>query len=278
MKSIEILLPYCSLENEPDQIRITLKANIIARAASIFKVERITLYRSRSDKKSCKDQKEILGLLLRYFVTPPYLKKKIFGKRKELKYVGMAYPLQIPTHSLSKKAKEGDIRVGLVERVKESAIFADIGVGKQVKISNSNYELKRGDLIFVKVKKGDLSELEIIKNPDIYVGYSVRECENPLDYLKEKKKEGLIIGTSKFGDPIWENLKEVEEKLKSSDKVVVVFGEPYRGIFEIFKQLGGNTDDLFHGIYNLVRDQGTKTIRMEEALFIALSLLNVLSS
>ncbi|MGC9115017.1 MAG: putative RNA uridine N3 methyltransferase [Fervidicoccaceae archaeon] len=274
---LEILLPYCTLENEPDLLRETLKSNMIARYSSIFKVSKILLYNSRK-MIECKEQKERLTLYLTFFRTPPYLRKKIFGKRKELRYSGIAYPLQTPTHTLKSKPQIGEIREGLVLRVKHGKALVEVGLKAPVSVNLDSFEAIEGKTVFLKVSSVSPLKLELTNRPKDWIGYEIEDAGRLESYLRRIKGERTVIGTSRKGEPVWENWKKIEESMKKTDrKVTIVFGEPYRGIYEIAKDLSINTDDFFDGIYNFVKDQGTKTIRTEEAIPIVLSVIHFIN-
>lgn len=86
----------------------------------------------------------------------------------------------------------------------------------------------------------------------------------------------MKVGTSRFGEdiraimPVFQ--KVVHDKKYSS--IEFYFGSYDRGLREI---IGGKNPLSFFDVFvNLVPSQGTKTIRTEEAILIALSLFNVL--
>ncbi|MEM0112949.1 MAG: putative RNA uridine N3 methyltransferase [Fervidicoccaceae archaeon] len=274
---IELLLPYCTLENEPDILRETIKANIIARYASIFRVSRILLYRSRR-KKECFEPSKRFALLLNVFRTPPYLRRKIYGKRKELKYLGLAYPLQSPTHTVKPSPREGELREGLVEKVERGRILVDIGLRAPtwVEASETN-RIKVGDVFLFRVTSAHPLQVERIESSDEWIGYEVKNVGYLHSYLKRVAGTRAVIGTSRLGEPIWENLRRVSEIMRTSGwKITLVFGEPYRGLYDIAKELSIDVNEYFNGIYNFVMNQGTRTVRTEEAIPIVLSVVSIL--
>jgi len=274
---IEIMLPYCTLENEPDLLRETIKASIIARYSSIFRVSKILLYNGRRTNQ-CSDLRKRLVLFLSFFRSPPYLRKKIFGRRKELKYAGLGYPLQIPSHVVKAKPKEGEIREGLILKVGEGKALVDAGLSKPVWVELKGRDVKEKELQFFKVLSVSPLKLEMIESPGSWMGYAVEDVGFIQSYLKKIKGKRMVIGTSRRGEPFWENLRDVKEMgEKAGWNMTVVFGEPYRGLYEIAQELSLNLNEYFDGIYNFVKDQGTKTIRTEEAIPIVLSELLLLS-
>jgi hypothetical protein len=57
----------------------------------------------------------------------------------------------------------------------------------------------------------------------------------------------------------------------------VAFGGPYAGLFEICGRQGVDANKLFDVIINTIPEQGTATVRTEEALIATLAVLNALN-
>ena len=92
---LSILIPS-SLTSESKDPRIkTYKVGQIARLASIFRVDKIIIYKDPEY-----DDSKFIDLVLRYAETPQYLRKQLFPLRDELKYVGVIPPLRTPHHPL----------------------------------------------------------------------------------------------------------------------------------------------------------------------------------
>ena len=64
--------------------------------------------------------------------------------------------------------------------------------------------------------------------------------------------------------------------MKRSERVLVAFGAPTQGLYEIAEREGVKLDDLADYVINSIPNQATETVRTEEALYATLSLLNVL--
>ena len=73
MRELAIAIPSNILEDCQSLSEKTHKLGIIARAASIFKVTKIHVYRNQG-----RSDKELIILLLRYLVTPQYFVKASF--------------------------------------------------------------------------------------------------------------------------------------------------------------------------------------------------------
>ncbi|MEM1619981.1 MAG: putative RNA uridine N3 methyltransferase [Fervidicoccaceae archaeon] len=278
---VAILLPRCTLENEPDLLRSTIKAWLIARFSAIYRVSTVGIYRSRSSDKECRNEGELLSLLLSYMRAPPYLKKKLFSVKKELKYVGLAPPLQIPTHTVSEKPVVGEVREALVVKVSRGRALLHIGLDAPVWVEASVREVRPGSTLFIRVKGTEPLEVEILRSApnDVYVGYSVININDVVAHLRESGRRGVYrLGTSRLGDPLDKSLERMKRKIANSRGVLLLFGEPRRGIFDVLRELGAEPSDVLDDVVNLIPAQGTKTVRTEEALAAALQTVRLLEA
>jgi hypothetical protein len=67
----------------------------------------------------------------------------------------------------------------------------------------------------------------------------------------------------------------ISKKWASSTHVLVGFGAPSRGLHEIVEDEHLKLNDLVDFVINTVPNQGTVTVRAEEALLATLAILNV---
>ena len=103
-----------------------------------------------------------------------------------------------------------------------------------------------------------------VENPREYWGYRVRVVE-----LAEVFNREEVVVTSRRGKvPSLKELREVRNP-------VFVFGNPKEGVQEIAERLGVK---LTGRVWNLVPDQGTETVRLEEAVLACLSVYNFVRS
>jgi len=106
-----------------------------------------------------------------------------------------------------------------------------------------------------------------------YWGYTTRIAESVTAALQAPYEEGydLILGTSDRGDP-------VPSSLPAFHHALIVFGG-LAGLEDILDSDESSLKDprqLFHHYLNLCPSQGTRTIRTEEAVLIALATLSPL--
>ncbi|CCC82049.1 putative RNA uridine N3 methyltransferase [Thermoproteus tenax] len=255
---MDVAIPHDVLSEAPDEESKVRKLGYIARAAAIFRVEKIIIY-TYGDVDH--EGVEEMRLLLEYAATPPHLRRKVFRLDKRLRLAGLLPPLKIPSHLAPRSPAVGDVVEGIVERWDGYYSMVYIGAGKWAKVPKP-YPV--GSRLIVKLeaqRDKDVFRGVVLKNPPDYWGYKVevkglRELADGYDY---------VILTGKEGRSVCEILPRPE------GKTLVVFGGPRAGVDEIMKREGVELRGLF---LNFAPKQGTETIRTEEAMFIVLALLN----
>ncbi len=95
-----------------------------------------------------------------------------------------------------------------------------------------------------------------------------------INQLGGEKK--IIIATSKYGKYIGDIENLLRRDLKMNNDILIIFGGPRRGLYEIFADEGLDLNNNVDYVVNFVKRQGTKTIRTEEALPIVLSIIDFL--
>ncbi len=150
-KSITVALPASILSVLPSLREKTLVVGIIARTLSIFRVNKLIVYR---DKNSSRRDIVIFKEIISYILTPPYLRCILIKKKPILRYVGLIRPLQIPSHSVSLSPIEGEYREGVITKIKNNMIQVDIDLSKPVLIRvNDCHTFKRKQRIIVFIEK-----------------------------------------------------------------------------------------------------------------------------
>ncbi len=250
---LSIAIPSSSLVNEDDPKIKTYKVGLIARAAAVFRVDEVIVYHDPRE-----DESDFMKGILEYLSAPQYLRKKIFPLRSGLRYVGILPPLQIPSHR-PKHLKVGEVREGVVRKVgPDGKSWVDVGADALALLEN---EVEKGARLTVRVcsKKPLVVEEEV---PQEYWGYKVLEMK--LEELLNR--EGAVITSKNCPNP---DISEISETLERD--LTLIFGNPEEGIFEIAERLNIK---IKNKCWNLVPHQGTETVRLEEAIFSGLSVLN----
>ena len=252
----------------------TLKIGAVGRTCSIFGVSRIYLYKDSSGdyEYDC----EVIKKVLEYMETPQYLRKRMFGKVKSLGYAGLLPPLRTPHHKLKiplSKIHVGDLREGIVVKV-GGKNMVDVGLSSLVPLEGRIIGGERVTVIFT--SKFPKLECRLARKEEIkkYWGYEVKRVPS-LGKLVKSANADLIIFTSRKGKAISEIWFDLLGKMKKSKTIMLAFGSPNRGLFEILSDENLNPVQLSKFTINMIPDQNTATIRTEEALLASLSLINL---
>ena len=277
-KKLSIGIPASVVSDTPHLREKTSKIGLVGRAAAIFRVDEIIIYPDNPKVNQTADM-DLIATLLAYMETPQYLRKRLFKLRPELQYAGILPPLRTAHHPLNRKMKNlkvGEYREGVtLSRTKEGTLI-DIGVEQPALIVNS--QLLIGKRVTVKITKVEKRvEVELANRDEIptYWGYIVTAERHPLGKLVRSRGFDLTVATSKRGVPFANVAEKIAEKWKKADTILVAFGAPSQGLYEIVKNEGFNLDDVVDFVVNTVPIQGTETVRTEEALFASLAILNM---
>ena len=256
---LSIFIPD-SLTAETKDLKIkTYKVGLIARAASIFGVKRIVIYRDGADGEA-----RFIRDILSYMDTPQYLRRKVFPIMKELKHVGILPPLRTPHHPTGKPVT-GEYRQGLtVKRVKKGTLV-DIGADK-LALCREKLSVNRV-MSFQITRMGKEIQIEPDEPEDTYWGYEVLDTRRDIAKSLKTVDADVVIATSRYASPITSILNEVKSKMDGARKVTILFGGPYRGLPEVRADINVNT----------IPGQCTETVRTEEAVMATLSIFNMLT-
>jgi predicted SPOUT superfamily RNA methylase MTH1 len=279
-KNLTIAIPASIITDTPHLREKTAKIGLVGRAAAIFRVNRIIIY---PDKSKITQSKEIdlITTLLTYINTPQYLRKNLFGLDAKLKYAGILPPLRTPNHPLNSKSKKlmvGEYREGVIIGKQKEGMLVEIGVEKTALLRDRQWSV--GDHIITQIiKMGKQIEVQNLTREEVpsYWGFSVEE-RSSFGSIARNNEFDLIIATSKKGRRLSNSFDEIMERWKNADKIILEFGAPNRGLFEIAKNEGINLRENTDFVVNIAPKQGTATIRTEEALLAALSIFNLYMS
>ncbi len=251
----------------------------MGRAAAIFRIDEIIVYPDMPNVDQTGDT-ELLALILSYIETPQYLRKKFFKIRPELRYAGVLPPLRTPHHPLInrlKKLKIGEYREGVVVSSSTRGTFVDVGVEKPAFILGKKLPLNiRVTVKITRLNKQFLAALAGREEIETYWGYKVTVSKVPFGQLIKKQGFDLVIATSRKGKPIMKVKEKLREKWKVSKKVLVAFGAPTQGLYEIVAHGHLKLEDTVDFVVNTIPGQGTETVRTEEALYATFAILNAL--
>ena len=274
--SLSVLLPSSLVADAPRLREKTVKVGLVGRALAIFRVPSVILY--NDDDPKVPDQGaevKLMVTLLRYMDTPQYLRRLLFPRARELRYAGLLPPLRTPHHPLQDaKTKPGDYREAVVIEVSKDGSLLEVGLPKKGTIGE---KLKVGQRLTVKIGEcfGNRIAATRVARAEVpeYWGFEVLAAKSLIDVLNGLEAD-YVIGTSRYGQDLNEAMRGIEKS--KPNRVAIVFGGPYAGLYEICDRQGVEPDKLFDVMVNTIPDQGTETVRTEEALLATLALLNVM--
>jgi predicted SPOUT superfamily RNA methylase MTH1 len=276
-KNISIAIPASITSDTPHLREKTAKVGLIGRAAAIFRIEEIIIYPDNKKIDQTKDLK-FISLLLNYLETPQYLRKPLFKIEPDLQYAGILPPLRTPHHPLSGKTKHlkiGEYREGIVLSETKEGILADIGVQQPALIRQKQYSQNQRLTLQV-INLGDQVEVQPVNRDviPVYWGYKVRTEKYPFNQFSQADDFQLRIATARTGSNFIDVANKIGKKWQDSKRILIAFGAPTRGLPEIVADQGLKLEQLVHFTINTIPNQGTATVRTEEALIASLAILN----
>ncbi|MEA1905439.1 MAG: putative RNA uridine N3 methyltransferase [Euryarchaeota archaeon] len=209
-RSLSLIIPSSLTIDARDLRSKTLKIGQIARAASVFCVDQITIFRDPG-----LDEADFIEKILLYAETPQYLRKRLFPLTDDLRYAGAIPPLRTPHHPVdvtngasgasgagkankeceaSKSGMEGmeaancgvggaetrtrigEIRAGVVVRAHETGSWVDIGLEHTAFLDAS---LRRNARVDVRITSEAPLKAVPVSRDEItgYWGYSVTKID-----------------------------------------------------------------------------------------------------
>ncbi|XP_063377185.1 putative methyltransferase C9orf114 [Cydia fagiglandana] len=293
ISTISIAVPGSIMENAQSAELRTYLAGQIARAACVFCVDEVIVYDDIGDKIDTKKSKVEdldgvkvarrscvqLARILQYLECPQYLRKHFFPLHKDLEFAGLLNPLDAPHHlrssndftfregiTMNKPVKPGkgsQVNVGLLKDISVDELL-NPGIRVTVRMLPEGGKKLKGKIVSLSTPRAETG---------VYWGYTVRIAQNLSQVFSQSPyKDGydLTIGTSDRG----ESIDNVPNKELKYNHALVVFGGLHgiEAALESDEQM--QVDDaslLFDRYLNVLPNQGSRTIRTEEAILVTLS-------
>jgi len=277
---IDLAIPSSYTLNLQSLTQRSFSVGLLARAAGIFGVDNIFVYHDPIYHDP-EIEKQVIKIL-RYLAAPPYLKKSVFKRDRDLAYVGMLPPLTLDSHKkwiAIKDLKYPEYRIGYVLGRKAGRYIVDVGLDKFVAIR----ETPRSSIVFVEIIKstskyliGRLLSRDECKEKDFYPGYSVRRLRvNLISFLD--KYSGCKICLTRYGEYIGERYSDIKDEIYSTyERIILLLGSYEYGLDRIFEYYNLSLDDVCDYKINLVYKQRVETIRVEDAAMIGLSIFDLM--
>ncbi len=275
---LAIAIPASVISETPHLREKTAKVGLIGRAAAIFRVQEIIVYPDNPHVNQIRDM-QFIALMLNYLETPQYLRKRLYKLEPDLQFAGILPPLRTPHHPVSGKNRDlkvGEYREGLVISQVKEGLQVDIGVEGPALLRERQFSV--GERLTLQViRAGERVEVQPVSRDDVpsYWGYRVIVEQDSFRHLLEAGRFDLTVATARIGDDFNSVSGRISERWSGAERVLVAFGAPARGLHEIVRDEGLRLEKLVDFVVNTIPNQGTATVRTEEALLASLAILNV---
>jgi hypothetical protein len=277
-----VLVPSSLTREAEDKREATRKLGYVARAATVFRVDRLVVFPDPSGETG-RWGDGFVTTVLQYAATPPYLRKEAWERRGELEYVGVLPPLRVRSQTGSGSQSSGSSRQGIVTEVgPDRRVRVNCGLQHPISlVAPDGMEPTEGERVTVRVSSRRPLRAKLVDEPP--PGFVV-EHASMTDALA-REDAGVRIAASRHGEPLTaERLPSILER--SREGFTVLFGAPDRGLPEMGLEPGeeaisddptGISDpearvDLW---LNTIPNQGSEVVRTEEAVFATLAPLTL---
>ena len=249
------------------------------------------------------DPHTFLARVLQYLETPQYLRKALFPMHRDLRLAGLMPPLDCPHHLRFEDASE--YREGVTVEAPSWAtrsagagrVFVNVGLRDAVEAEVPNgAQVATGTRVTVRMASNRseiVSPREPVERLGWYWGYTVRLASSLSAVLTESPFDqgyDLVIGTSERGT----SLSDLSYATSTNTRVALACGSTippltpdFNHAIIVFGGLSGlelaveqdehikldrhSAHDLFDAWVSVVDHQGSRTVRTEEAVMIALA-------
>lgn len=274
-RKLWVALPNTVLSDTNNLRDKTIKLGSISRSCAIFKVNKIFIY---PDNTVTSGEFELIRIILEYLDTPQYLRKQLFGKRKELQFAGLLPPLRTPHHKLIENISEikvGGFREGIAVK-SGGQNYVDVGLKNLIPVEGP---IAKGSRITVRfTSQYPNLRCQVVERDNVkeYWGYEVKEAASLQKLLKSLNAD-ISIFTSRKGKPLTDLWQNLITDIQHAHTILVIFGAPRSGVKEILLRDKVNIRNLSKYVLNVFQEQGVSTIRTEEALLGTLAILNLVN-
>ncbi|MFB6233349.1 MAG: putative RNA uridine N3 methyltransferase [Haloarculaceae archaeon] len=290
--TVSVLVPSSLTREAEDKREATRKLGYVARAAAVFRVDRLTVFPDPDGEGTWGGG--FVETVLRYAATPPHLRKEVWDRRDELEYAGVLPPLRVRSQTGSGSEGSGSSRQGIVTEVgTDGRVRVNCGLQHPISLPvPSEMEVPGvGERVSVRVSSREPVRAKLTDEPR--PGFAVDATD--LDTALAREDAGLRVATSRHGARLdVASLGQHVEAVRPDDgqggepELTVAFGAPERGLPEILgtgppavRESGGDgpgeTDAAgrFDRWLNAIPNQGSEVVRTEEAVWATLACLTL---
>lgn len=267
---LEVAVPASYSLTEHGLQTKTVKWGLLARLLAVFRTSRLYIY---VDRREAAREAGLARLLIGYMLTAPYLRKKLYPLDPRLRYAGLLPPLQLPIHGVG-GPRPGECREALVERCERGSSLLDAGLGAPARLPGACPGPGRRVVVCIE-KLGAEPVVRLAGPGEVYTGFRV-ELVKGLRNVLRRGRGRLRLATSRRGSVAGPGLLgELASEAVGRGGLLVLFGAPDRGLYEIAASEGLRLEEHVDYVVNTVPGQGTRTVRTEEAVAATLALLNL---
>ena len=278
--TVSVLVPSSIAREAEDKREATRKLGYVARAATIFRADRLVVFPDREGETGRFDG-GFVETVLRYAATPPYLKTEAWGKRDELEYAGILPALRATPQTGSESNGSGSSRQRIVTEVgPEGRVRVNCGLQHPISLNvPSKMTVAEGERVTVRISSRRPVRAKLVDEP--LPGLAVERTD--LSAALGREDAGVRIASSRHGEPLTVGRLEALAGRIERDGMSVAFGAPDRGLPDILgieasaiadrdgDGVEPTADPGFDLWLNTVPDQGSEVVRTEEALFATLA-------
>ncbi|MEF8914292.1 RNA methyltransferase [Natronomonas sp.] len=272
-----VLVPSSLTREAEDKREATRKLGYVARAAVIFRVDRLVVFPD-GEGETGRFGDGFVSTVLEYAATAPYLRKEVWDRRDELEYAGILPPLHVRSQTGSGSDGSGSLRQGIVTEVgPDGRVRVNCGMQHPISLPAPSGEYEEGERVTIRVSSRRPVRAKIVDEAP--PGFDVER--ETIDDALTRADAGTRIAASRHGEELTvERLDQLVERT-TTDGMTVVFGAPERGLPEILDCQPGEearSDEptaRFDLWLNTVPNQGSEVVRTEEALFATLAPLTL---
>lgn len=269
--TLEVAIPDTTLVHCSDLREKTVTTGFLGRAFAVFRVDKIIVFRTGRLEKDELKEADLLVRLLCYMDTPQYLRKRVFPRDPALRFVGLLPPLRTPSHPLFSTVEDvekGDLRWGIQTGPEK----VDLGLDEAVDYDGSVGEREPTLFRVIETKPNIKLEVADRNETTTYWGFETVMVDDLDDYLS-RRREVTTIALSREASPYSKLKDSIESTIQGTKSTCAIFGGPKLGLHKLFAQVTDPKDHIDFWV-NTIPGQGTETVRLEEAVFSSLALLN----
>ena len=269
---LDILIPSSFSREASSPRDKMLRLGMLARFLAAARVEALIIYHEDPERPD-RGNAELIKLVMDYLNTAPYLRKRLYELRPELRYAGLLPPLNIPTHPEKASLDYPHYREGLVISSGSRSVV-EAGLEKPIRLRR---RLAQGSRVVLRIEPREDGGVSVVarsrRSVEVYPGFRTAIVEERLPEIA--RGYDLRIATSRKGSDIREMLPSLREACAGKGRICVAFGASREGLYEIAERQGFKLEDHFDYIVNVMPLQGVRTIRTEEAVAYTLAILNL---